>query len=156
MRCTKYFDTLKRLGVNHQCDRQTDRQNCNSNSATTRATNYMHFKWKLKLALVARGGHTEHWNFVRLLRQSREPLRNTWFGVNRTLSVLTLWTTLYIANASKTFRTCEERKLYGTHENNTWPAQLLGYRQFKVLHESLKSRSHCARHCAAKQHRLAA
>jgi len=26
MQCTRYFDTLNHLGVNHQCDRQTDRQ----------------------------------------------------------------------------------------------------------------------------------
>jgi len=33
------FDILNRVGVNHQCDRQTDGQNCDSNSVrlTTRA-----------------------------------------------------------------------------------------------------------------------
>ena len=30
--CTKYFATLNLWGVDHQCDRRMDRQNCNSNS----------------------------------------------------------------------------------------------------------------------------
>jgi len=39
VRCTKYFDILNRFRVDHQWDRQTDRQNYDSNSVplTTRA-----------------------------------------------------------------------------------------------------------------------
>ena len=40
--CTTYFDILNHLNVDHQCNRQTDEQNYDSNNVrlTTRAKNY--------------------------------------------------------------------------------------------------------------------
>jgi len=42
MRCTTHFDILNHLDKDHQCDRQTDKQNYDGNSMplTTRAYHF--------------------------------------------------------------------------------------------------------------------